>query len=208
MSLRFVGAGTPDSIRFEFTYTFSKRFLDFAKISKTVINEQIIHDLIVSALGPAWKEARSSAPVDTGFLRDHIFVYMISNNEGWLVSEAEYSAAVDQGYRNRRGKFITGQHFFSKTFTTAKKQLETNMKLLENAFISGVKANFAAAGITIKTGYPQAVKKPTRTGFQRQATVRKRARYPDTGVFHVGRKRVQRRTIFRKGPRQIIGGNQ
>lgn len=208
MSLRFAGAGGSDNIRFEFTYTFSKRFLEFAKVSGTVINETVIHDLIVSALSPAWKEARASAPVDTGFLRDHIFVYMISNTEGWLVAEADYSAAQDKGYRNRKGKFITGTHFMSGPFATAKKTLESNMKFLEKAFISGVKAQFKGLGITIKTGYPQAVKKPTRTGFQRQATVRKRARYTDTGVFHVQRKRVQLRSIFRKQPRQLIGGNQ
>jgi len=199
---------TPNFIRMEFTYKFDKKFRDFAKNSKLIINPQVIHDLIVSALGPAWNQAQSQAPVDTGFLRDHIFVYMISDFEGWLVAEADYSAAVELGHRTKSGKFVQGRHFLVPAFTTAKNQFNANMKTLQSAFMHGVKASFAGAGITVKTGFPEAVKKPTRTGFQRQATVRKRARYPDTGVFHVGRKRVQKRTIFRKGPRQLIGGNQ
>lgn len=209
MSLRFAGAGSQKSIRIEWTAKFDKRYLDFVKMSGTIINEVVIHDLIVSAMGDAWREARANANKfkDTGFLMDHIFVYMPSNTEGILASTAEYSAAQEFGYRTSRG-FVQGKHYMSGPFATAKKRIQEQFNILQKAFVAGIKADFKARGITVqvKSGFPQAVKKPTRSGFSRQATVRKRARYQDTGVFHVGRKRVQKRTIYRKAPRQLIGG--
>jgi hypothetical protein len=169
----------------------------------------VVHDLIVAGLGPAWKQAVAKAPVDTGFLQDHIFVYMISNTEGWLVSEADYSKAQEDGYRNKKGNWVNGRHFMRPAATTAKNQIWANMKFLEQCFIKGVKAQFKAAGVTVKTGFPSVAKKPSRSGFQRQVTARKRPRYyAFSRVFHVARKKVQRFGMFGRttGGRPFIGG--
>lgn len=197
-----------NAIRINFTYKFTGRFKDFAKKSGQFINEMVIHDMIVSALGPAWKQAVNSAPRDTGFLQDHIFVYMSSNTEGYLASEADYSAAQEQGYRNKRGNWVNGRHFMRPAAMQAKQQLFANMKILEKAFIAGTKAQFKAAGVTPKSGYPSVAKKPSRTGFTRQTTARKRPRsYYFSGVSTVSFKKVQRFGLFRRGAgRQLIGG--
>lgn len=197
-------------IKLDFRYTLSKQFTDFVKKTGFVMSGQLVHDLIVSAIGPAWKQAVAKAPYDTGFLRDHIFVYMTSNTEGWLVSEADYSKAQEDGYRNKRGNWVNGRHFMRPAAMVAKKQIELNMKYLQECFVKGIKAQFRAAGVTVKQGYPSVARKPSRSGFQRQTTAMKRPRYQSfSGVFHVARKRVQKFGLFgRTTPRQVTGGRR
>lgn len=205
----FAGGGRQNFIRLAWTVKYDKNYLEFAKRSGTIINEDVIHDLIVKALGDAWKEARENANAfrDTGFLMDNIYVYMVSNTEGWLAATADYSAAQERGYRNKHGTYVKGKHYMAGPYATAKKRVQEQFNILQKAFVSGVKANFKAVGIPIKTGFPQSVSKPTTSGPLRQATVRKRTRYTKRG-FSITRKKVQRPSGGRMFSKALLGGKR
>lgn len=188
---------------FDFSYKMSPRFIDFAKKSGLSINEDVIHDAIVGPLGEAWKQARQNAPVakiEGGFLRDHIFVYMTTKTMGFLAAEADYSAAQEFGYRNRAGNFIKGKHFMMPAAQTARKEIEANMKILEKAFVEGVKPLFKTAAVSAKSGYPSSAKKPSRAGSRRRTSARKKPVYSYySSVTPVSFKKVQLFGMYPRG---------
>jgi len=58
-------------------------------------------------------EMKELAPVDTGYLRDHIKLTSSSRFTAAIKSEAPYSQYVDQGHRTRSGSFVPANPFFS-----------------------------------------------------------------------------------------------
>lgn len=141
-----------------------------------IIEPKIVHDIIAVALSEGWSVARQGAPVDTGFLQDHIFVYMTNNYNGFIVSEADYSAAVEKGYRNRSGKFVGGRAFMQPAFNVVRTKLKANMDLLVKAISQGIRPAIGTPSASIKTGSPSVAHKPSRT-FGKQKTVTPKGRY-------------------------------
>lgn len=206
MSLN-LGISSGKGIAITFTYQFPDKYLKIVNESDKIISPERIKQIIAHALGQGWKEARSNAPVDTGFLRDHIFVYMTTNYEGWLSSDADYSAAVERGYQGRGGKWVGGKHFMIPAINTAKKIFFDDMKITIQAFAKGEQSRIRAAGIQIKSGSPSVAKKPTRTGFAKQRTVTKKPRrYYFSQVSTTQFRDVQRFGLGRFFPRKRIGG--
>lgn len=72
-----------------------------------------ISEAMTEVLAEAVDITREVAPVDTGYMRDHIFGVIVSQTSCKLVSEAEYSAHVNFGHFTRSGSFVEAQPFFS-----------------------------------------------------------------------------------------------
>ena len=72
-----------------------------------------IQEAMVEVLGESVDVSRDAAPVDTGFLKGHIFGIIISQTACKMVSEAEYSAPVNFGHFTRSGSFVEANPYFS-----------------------------------------------------------------------------------------------
>lgn len=191
----------------EFNYKFPVRLLRIAEKTGKFIEPTILRDVIGDALSITHKMARANSPVLSGFMKDHMFVYLTDNFTGWFASEAEYSAAVERGYRTKSGRWVAGRHFIVPAIEEGKKKFFANMQLFAKAFIEGNKPNIPKTSVSTKSGVPGVAIKPTRGGFARQATVTKRLRPPArTGVSHTSFKNVQRMGLGRFFPKQRIGG--
>jgi hypothetical protein len=196
-------------ITFEANYKFPKQFLNLMNKGQFLIEPKIIHDIVAVTLSQGWELARNNANQfrKSGFLMDHIFVYMDTNYSGFIVSEADYSAAVERGHRGRGGKMVAGHKYMEPAFNVVRTTLKEKMTLLVNAISKGVRPAIGSPTAPIKSGKPSvAHKTPSRT-YAKQKTVTPKGRYyyhPSVGTvkFSTPLTRTMSRT-FRK---QRIGG--
>jgi hypothetical protein len=72
-----------------------------------------IQDAMVEVLNESVNIAKETAPVDTGFMRDHIYGLIISQTSCQMISQAPYSLFVNFGHFTRGGTFVEAQPFFS-----------------------------------------------------------------------------------------------
>lgn len=59
------------------------------------------------------------APVDTGYLVEHIVVIEVAELVRAVVSEAEYSYFVEFGHLTRSGSFVPGQYYMTRSLLAA-----------------------------------------------------------------------------------------
>lgn len=91
-------------------------------------------DALTTGLGEALREiaqiivdeAQANAPVDTGYLRDHIRMTEESDTSVTVVSEAEYSSFVEFGTR-----YMSAQPFFEPAIESARSEAS---RILQDAF--------------------------------------------------------------------------
>lgn len=81
----------------------------------------------LNAAGDAFVEsAQAAAPVDTGYLRDHIMITSSSNTEVIIESEADYSLFVEEGTWK-----MDAQPFFFQAADAAIRELEQSISNIE-----------------------------------------------------------------------------
>lgn len=87
---------------------------------------QGITDALNSAADAFVNDAQASAPVDTGYLRDHIQITISSDTEIVIESEAGYSGFVEFGTFK-----MSAQPYFFQAADTARQELEAVISNLE-----------------------------------------------------------------------------
>lgn len=125
--------------------------------------------------------AKSSAPVLSGFLKDSISHYMISEGFPTISGEcfvgAEYGAAVEFGYVGRGGDRVPGRNYFTPNAIKGQNLFRKMM----NDFI---RQNSLGQKVAIPSASKGKGKKPTKFQFKQKTGAGTRYKYaPDRGTI-------------------------
>jgi len=119
-------------IRFGNIGQFKNRYLANGRAFKPSIQEAM-----VETLNDTVNVTKEVTPVDTGYMKGHIYGIIVSQTSCKLVSEAPYSYFVNFGHFTRSGSFVEAQPFFSIGMNHFAENITRNV--IEKLLIAGFK---------------------------------------------------------------------